>query len=106
MRMAGLLAMSMVIAYAITLTPALKWAFVAIAMLPSALYGRAVINADAAALAYSVVLVATFLRVIVGAPIGTTFARSAWMLLGVLSKPPNVVFVLLELLGHSPAFLR
>ena len=41
-----------------------------------------------------------------GAPIGTTSARSAWMLLGVLSKPPNVVFVLLELLGHSPAFLR
>jgi uncharacterized membrane protein len=75
MRIAGLLCMTAVIAYAIALTPALKWGFVAITMLPSALYGRAVINADAAALAYSVVLVAMFLRVIVGAPIGTTSAR-------------------------------
>ena len=106
MRMAGLLGMTVVIAYAIALTPALKWAFVAIAMLPSALYGRAVINADAAALAYSVVMVAMFLRVIVGAPMVATCGRSAWMLLCVLSKPPNVVFVLLEWLGHSPAFLR
>ena len=106
MRIAGLLGMTAVIAYAIALTPALKWAFVAIAMLPSALYGRAVINADAAALAYSVVLVAMFLRVVVGAPLLATSARSAWMLLCVLSKPPNVVFVLLEWLGHSPAFLR
>jgi uncharacterized membrane protein len=46
-----------------------------------------------------------FLRVIVGAPMVATCARSAWMLC-VLSKPPNVVFVLLEWLGHSPAFLR
>ena len=53
MRLAGFAAMTAVLAYAIALTPALKWAFVAIAMLPSALYGRAVINADAAAFAYS-----------------------------------------------------
>lgn len=106
MRIAGLLGMTAVIAYAIALTPALKWAFVAIAMLPSALYGRAVINADAAALAYSVVMVAMFLRVIVGAPMVAPPARSVWILLCVLSKPPNVVFVLLEWLGHSPAFLR
>ena len=106
MRLAGLLGMTAIIAYAIALTPALKWTFVAIALLPSALYGRAVINADAAALAYSLVLVAMFLRVIVGAPMVATSARSVWMLLCVLSKPPNVVFVLLEWLGHSPAFLR
>ena len=104
MRMAGLLAMTVVIAYAIALTPALKWPFVAIAMLPSALYGRAVINADAAALAYSLVLVAMFLRIIMGMPIVATSARSVWMLLCVLSKPPNVVFVLLEWLSHSPHF--
>ena len=106
MRLAGLLGMTAVIAYAIALTPALKWTFVAIALLPSALYGRSVINADAAALAYSLVLVAMFLRVIVGAPMVATPARSAWMLLCVLSKPPNVAFLLLEWLGHSPAFLR
>ena len=106
MRLAGLLGMTAVITYSITLTPKLKWAFVAIAMLPSALYGRAVINADAAALAYSLVLVAIFLRVIVGAPMVATSARSAWMLLCVLSKPPNIVFMMLEWLGHSKAFLR
>jgi uncharacterized membrane protein len=105
MRLAGLLGMTAVIAYAIALTPALKWPFVAIAMLPSALYGRAIINADAAALAYSLVLVAMFLRVVVGAPMVAASARSVWMLLCVLSKPPNVVFVLLEWLGHSPALL-
>jgi uncharacterized membrane protein len=98
--------MTVVIAYAIALTPALKWAFVAIAMLPSALYGRAVINADAAALGYSLVVVAMFLRVIVGAPKIATSARSIWMLLCVLSKPPNVVFLLVEWLGHPTAFLR
>jgi uncharacterized membrane protein len=106
MRLAGLLGMTAVITYAIALTPALKWPLVAIAMLPSALYGRAVINADAAALAYSLVLVAMFLRAIVGAPMVATSARSVWMLLCVLSKPPNLVFVLLEWLSHSPGFLR
>lgn len=106
MRLAGLLGMTAVVAYAIKLTPALKWPFVAIAMLPSALYGRAVINADAAALAYSLVIVAMFLRLIVGAPMVTRSARAVWLLLCVLSKPPNVVFVLLEWLSHSPAFLR
>jgi uncharacterized membrane protein len=106
MRFAGLFGMTAIIVYAIALTPALKWTFVAIALLPSALYGRAVINADAAALGYSLVLVAMFLRVIVGIPMTATPAGSVWMLLCVLSKPPNVVFVLLEWLGHSPAFLR
>jgi uncharacterized membrane protein len=107
MRLAGLLGMSAVIAYAIELTPALKWTFAAIAMLPSALYGRAIINADAAAFAYSLVLVAMFLRSVMGLPMLTTFARSAWMVLCVLSKPPNVVFVLLEWLAtHSPTFQR
>ena len=106
MRMAGLLAMTMVAAYAIALTPVLKWPLAAIAMLPSALYGRAVINADSAALAYSLVLVAIFLRTIMGTPIVATSARSVWMLLCVLSKPPNVAFLLLEWLSRSPASLR
>ena len=70
MRLAGLAAMTAVLAYAIALTPALKWAFVAIAMLPSALYGRAVINADAAAFAFSLVVVAMFLRAAAGSSVG------------------------------------
>jgi uncharacterized membrane protein len=106
MRLAGLLGMTAVITYAIALTPTLKWPFVAVAMLPSALYGRAVINADAAALSFSMVLVAIFLRAVVGAPMVTTAARAAWMLLCVLSKPPNVVFVLLEWFGQSARSLR
>ena len=96
MRLAGLFGMTAVLAYAIALTPILKWPFVAIALLPSALYGRAVINADAAALAYSLVLVAIFLRVVVGAPNVATATRLVVLLLCVLSKPPNIAFVLLE----------
>jgi uncharacterized membrane protein len=106
MRLAGLFAMTAVMTYAIAITPALKWPFVAIAMLPSALYGRAVINADAAALAYSLVMVALFLRGIAGLPRAASSVRSLWLLLCVLSKPPNAVFVLLEWLSHSPALLR
>ena len=96
MRLAGLFGMTAVLAYAIALAPVLKWPFVAIALLPSALYGRAVINADAAALAYSLVLVAIFLRVVVGGPNVNTATRLVFLLLCVLSKPPNIVFVLLE----------
>ncbi len=63
-------------AYAIALTPALKRAFVAIAMLPSSLTGRAVINADAAAFAYSPVIVAMFLRGAAGASGPSPASRS------------------------------
>jgi uncharacterized membrane protein len=96
MRLAGLAAMTALLAYAIALTPTLKWSFVAIAMLPSALYGRAVINADAAAFAFSLVVVAMFLRAAAGASVPGPAARSVWMTLCALSKPPGLVFVLLE----------
>jgi hypothetical protein len=46
MRFFGLLAFTAVAAYAITVTPALKWAFVLIAMLPVSLYNRTVLSAD------------------------------------------------------------
>jgi uncharacterized membrane protein len=94
MRAAGLAAMTAVVAYAIALAPTLKWPFVAIAMLPSSLYGRAVINADAAAFAYGLIMVAMFLRGAIG--ISLPSARPAWLVLCVLSKPPNLAFVLLE----------
>ena len=106
MRLAGLAAMTAVLAYAIALTPALKWTFVAIAMLPSALYGRAVINADAAAFAFSLVVVAMFLRAAAGAPAPGAAARSAWLTLCALGKPSGLVFVLLEWMRAEPAGMK
>jgi uncharacterized membrane protein len=50
MRFFGLLAFTAVVAYAIVVTPALKWAFLLIAMLPVSLYNRTVLSADGAAL--------------------------------------------------------
>jgi uncharacterized membrane protein len=98
MRLAGLAAMTAVVAYAIARTPApsLSWTFLAIAMLPSALNGRAVINADAAAFAYSLVLVGLFLRSSIGLAGAAPPTRAVWTLLCVLSKPPNIAFALLE----------
>ena len=50
MRFAGLAALTGLIAYAIAMVPNLAWAFLAISMLPAAIYGRSVINADGSAL--------------------------------------------------------
>jgi uncharacterized membrane protein len=103
MRLAGLALMTAVIVYAVARTPSLKWSFATIAMLPSTLYGRAVVNADAAAFAFSLVVVAVFLRAVSGLPTGTPGTRSGWMLLCALSKPPNLAFVLLEWLRPRTA---
>jgi len=94
MRLTGLLAMTLVAAYAITVVPSLKWTFVAIAMLPAALYGRAVINADGATLAFAMVVAALCLR---GAALSERRASHAvWLALCVLTKPPNLALVLME----------
>src|SRR4029453_11962060 len=58
MRFFGLLAFTAVAAYAIAITPALKWAFVLIAMLPVSLYNRTVLSADGAALSYTLAITA------------------------------------------------
>jgi uncharacterized membrane protein len=58
MRFFGLLAFTAVVAYAIAVTPALKWAFVLIAMLPVSLYNRTVLSADGAALSYTLAITA------------------------------------------------
>ena len=50
MRFLGLITFTAMAAYAIKLTPALKWAFVLIAMLPVSIYNRSVLSADGAAL--------------------------------------------------------
>ena len=62
MRAFGLLAFTAAAAYAIAVTPALKWAFVLIALLPVALYNRSVLSADGAALSSALVITALCLR--------------------------------------------
>jgi uncharacterized membrane protein len=106
MRHAGLTAMTAVLAYAIALAGPLGWAFLGIAMLPSALYGRAVINADAAALAYAMVAAALFLRTRAGRPVRPV-GHAVWLALCALSKPPNLAFLLLApLTGRGRPLVR
>src|SRR5439155_23004007 len=62
MRLFGLLAFTAVAAYAIAVTPVLKWTFLLIAMLPVSLYNRAVLSADGAALSYTLAITATMFQ--------------------------------------------
>lgn len=95
MRLFGLVAMTAVAAYAIALTPRLKWAFFLIAMMPAALYGRTAVSADGATVSYALMVTALCLRAACGLPT-STWHRAGWMLLCVLAKPPQIAFVLLE----------
>jgi len=99
MRLAGLLFTTAVLAYAIRITPTLSWTFVAVAMLPSALYGRAVINADGPTLAFSIMTISLFLRTVAAGDTSPS-RRAIWMVLCALAKPPNVAFAALEGLAH------
>jgi uncharacterized membrane protein len=56
MRLMGVITFTAIAAYAIKLTPTLKWPFVLIAMLPVSIYNRSVLSADGAALAYALVI--------------------------------------------------
>jgi uncharacterized membrane protein len=99
MRFFGLLAFTAVAAYAIAVTPALKWAFVLIAMMPVSLYNRTVLSADGAALSYTLAITALcFSAATRKSAVGLVWERSVWMTLCVLSKQPQIVFVLLELM--------
>ena len=98
MRFAGLAALTGLIAYAIAMVPNLAWAFLAISMLPAAIYGRSVINADGSALAAAMVVTALWLRGILSPQLPILGRQSLWMMLGALTKAPNLVFVLLGLL--------
>src|SRR5215471_9183563 len=97
MRFFGLVAFTAVAAYAISVSPAGKWAFVLIAMLPVSLYNRAVLSADGAALSSALAITALCLRAGYQSTAGRVWERSLWMTLCVLSKQPQIVFVLLEL---------
>jgi hypothetical protein len=98
MRLFGLAAFTAVVGYAISISPVLKWAFVLIAMLPVSLYNRSVLSADGAALSSALVITALCLSGAHKRDAGRVWHRSLWMTLCALSKQPQIVFVLLELM--------
>jgi hypothetical protein len=87
MRLAGLFVLTSVIAYAIAIVPNLSWAFFAIAMLPAAIYGRSVINADGSTLATALVVTALWLRGILSSQL--TMPRTQSLLMTLCSLPPK-----------------
>ena len=100
MRWFGLATFTAIAAYAIAVIPTLKWAFVLIALLPVSLYNRSVLSADGAALSTALVITALCLRAAGGATAGRVWERSLWMTLCALSKQPQIVFLLLELMVY------
>jgi hypothetical protein len=101
MRLFGLLAFTAVTAYAIAITPVLKWAFLLIAMLPASLYSRTVLSADGAALSYALAITALcFSAAARRSAVRQVWERSLWMTLCALSKQPQIIFVLLELMVY------
>jgi uncharacterized membrane protein len=100
MRTAGLLAATLIAAYAIAITPWLKWMFFCTAMLPTALYERAVISVDGAVLSSTLLVTALCLRCI-GDPNAGMWQRAIWMTVCSLTKPPQLAFILLEAMHSS-----
>ena len=96
MRAAGFVVLTAVMTLAIAIVPHLKWTFVLIGLLPSALFSRAVLSTDGSALACIMVVAALCLRSAYGLYNGGPWMRLLWMTLCVLSKPPQLVFILLE----------
>ena len=100
MRWFGLATFTAIAAYSIAVTPALKWAFVLIALLPVSLYNRSVLSADGAALSTALTVTALCLRAAGGTTAGRVWERSLWMTLCALSKQPQIAFLLLELMVY------
>ncbi len=100
MRVAGLLAWALIATYAIATTPCLKWMFFCTAMLPGALYQRAVISVDGAVLSMTLLVVALSLKTVQSSNSGI-WQRAFWMTLSSLTKPPQIAFILLEGLRGS-----
>jgi uncharacterized membrane protein len=100
MRLTGFLIMTAVVAYAIAVIPRLKWAFLVIATLPSALLARSSITADAATLSFTLAGTALCLRNICTPEPPRFWQRAAFMTLSSLTKPPQVIFLMLELIAH------
>jgi Predicted membrane protein (DUF2142) len=106
MRLFGVVAFTAAAAYAIAVTPVLKWAFVLIALLPVAIYNRSVLSADGAALSSALVITALCLKAVWKAAAAPVWQRSFWMTLCALSKQPHIVFLLLEPMVHPLKELR
>jgi len=102
MRLFGLATFTAAAAYAIAVSPVLKWAFVLIAMLPVSLYNRSVLSADGAALCSTMVITALCLSAASKVTAGRVWERSLWMTLCALSKQPQIVFILLEFMVSHP----
>jgi uncharacterized membrane protein len=100
MRLFSLAVFTAVAAYAVAVTPYLKWAFFLVAMLPAALYGRSVVGADGATLSFTLMIIALSLRAISLRRADGAWERALWITLCVLAKPPQVAFVLLEPMIH------
>jgi uncharacterized membrane protein len=96
MRAFGLIAVTAVTAFAIAVVPRLKWAFLVIALLPSALYSRAVVSADGPSLACAMMAVALMARGMLSPAADRPWQQSLWLALGALTKPPQLALVLLE----------
>ena len=94
MRLAGLFATALLGAYAIGVAPHLKWIFFCTAMLPTAIYQRAVISADGAALSLALVVTALCIRGIHQS--GGVWRRSGWMTACALTKLPQIALAVLE----------
>lgn len=97
MRLLGLAAFTAVAAYAVAVTPCLKWPFVLIALLPVSLYNRSVLSADGAAFSAALAITAVCLRHAWDRGAGRVWERSCWMTLCALSKQPQIAFMILEL---------
>jgi uncharacterized membrane protein len=97
-RLFGLITFTAVVAKAIAVTPVLKWTFVLIALLPVSLYNRSVLSADGAALSTALMITALCLSSAQKLGTGRLWERSLWMTLCALSKQPQIVFVLMELM--------
>ena len=97
MRATGFVLTTSAIAVAIASARCLQWAFFLIAMLPAALYGRAVVSADGTALALAMLTAAVYLQTACRSQ-ASPWARSALLTFGALCKPPQIAFVILELL--------
>src|SRR5260370_23410298 len=75
-----------------------------IAMLPVSLYNRSGLSADGAALTYALVITALCFSAV--QRYGRVWERSLWMTLCALSKQPQIVFVVLELMVCRMTELR
>src|SRR5438034_6708708 len=68
------------------------------------IYNRSVLSADGAALAYALVITALCFSAVQRH--GRVWERSLWMALCALSKQPQIMFVVLELMGCQITELR